>query len=150
MKKILVWLVVAIFPCLILLGTAYANINWMNEARLAKVLVQSGVEVTASVVDTQTYQSIKTYSTSTMTYRFTPVGQTKPISATRPVDAGTFQRLKGKTTFPIRYLVSDPQNSDIAGNDMAFFAALYAVILDLIVAFGFGAALYAARKQRKA
>jgi hypothetical protein len=150
MKKVLIWFVAATFPCLILLATAWVNWNAIREASLAKKLDRSSVEIVADVIQRETSRSLKTFTTASISYRFTPKGQTQSLTATRPVDASTFQRLDVRKSTAVRYLPSDPSVSDIVGNDMAFFATLYAVIMDLIVALSFGAAIYVGVKSRKA
>jgi Barstar (barnase inhibitor) len=144
----LIWGFVFAGACVMMATFLGVNVFAYNEMTLASAVKREGVAATARKLSITETKSIKTTSTRTVTYRYQVVGQPAPFTQTRLIDLNTFNRTNTRDEIEINYVRSSPNQSDVVGNDMAFFVMLLAGVVDVVILVG-GVAFALSNRQRK-
>jgi hypothetical protein len=129
LADVLGWSTVAVVCAVFVLFPAWLSVGAAKEWRNHGLLNgRESVVATADLLEISSSSSLKTWTTSSATYRYSVDGKT--FTKTREVDSSLVALLQGRKVVPVRYLSTSPKRSDLAGNDLRAERLTVALLLD--------------------
>jgi hypothetical protein len=129
LADVLGWSTVAVVCIAFLVIPAWLSVGAAKEWRNHGLLNgRESVVTTADLLEISSSSSLKTWTTSSATYRYSVDGKT--FTKTREVDSSLVASLQGRKVVPVRYLSTSPKRSDLAGNDLRAERLTVALLLD--------------------
>jgi hypothetical protein len=129
LADVLGWSTVAVVCVVFLVIPAWLSVGAAKEWRNHELLNGRGSMITkADLLEVSSSPSLKTWTTSSATYRYSVDG--KIFTKSSEVDSSLVASLQGRKVVPVRYLSTSPKRSDLAGNDLRAERLTVALLLD--------------------